>query len=251
MRLGEDDAVELTEERFRALARSSPWRWSTLRFTIHEHPPGNHHRAWLQRPDRLRVEDLDTGIGVAAHDEAGRAAAVPEFGAWLDAPSPVLDADGLVRVRPDVGFDTDPPLNGNYVWASLLDPVELAGGADGSGTRLGGLVEVEHHGRLAWEALAQPADGYDPLCSCCSLLICEDSFLGQKPPGFVMPDATRVRLDVETGVCVLAEQVGGSRAGHGHDVAIEAVDEPMPDELFGSNHRRRRFHRGWRRWLWQ
>ncbi|RBY74740.1 hypothetical protein DQ238_21345 [Geodermatophilus sp. TF02-6] len=47
---------------FRALARSSPWRWSTLRFSVRW--PGNPWRtgpvrAWLRRPDLLRVETLD------------------------------------------------------------------------------------------------------------------------------------------------------------------------------------------------
>jgi hypothetical protein len=31
---------------------------------------------------------------------------------------------------------------------------------------------------------------------------------------------------------VYAEQQGGSRDGHWHQVKIEAVDEPMADELF-------------------
>jgi hypothetical protein len=35
-----------------------------------------------------------------------------------------------------------------------------------------------------------------------------------------------------TGVCVFNEQLGGTRNGSGHDLAIEAVDEPMGDELF-------------------
>ena len=46
------------------------------------------------------------------------------------------------------------------------------------------------------------------------------------------PDAFRVRLDVGTGVCVRTEQIGGLTPGAGHDVRIEAVDEPMPDDLF-------------------
>ena len=37
---------------------------------------------------------------------------------------------------------------------------------------------------------------------------------------------------VATGVCVYNEQFGGTRNGFDHDLAIEAVDEPMGDELF-------------------
>jgi hypothetical protein len=40
----------------------------------------------------------------------------------------------------------------------------------------------------------------------------------------------RVRLDVQTGVCVLADDP--EALGTGHDLRIEAVDEPMPDDLF-------------------
>ncbi|MGY2002432.1 hypothetical protein [Blastococcus sp. SYSU DS1024] len=45
-------------------------------------------------------------------------------------------------------------------------------------------------------------------------------------------DAFRVRLDVQTGVCVLTEAVGGEISGRGHDLRIGAVDEPMDDDLF-------------------
>ncbi len=41
----------------------------------------------------------------------------------------------------------------------------------------------------------------------------------------------RVRLDVQTGVCVLADDP--EALGTGHDLRIDAVDEPMGDALFG------------------
>ena len=47
-----------------------------------------------------------------------------------------------------------------------------------------------------------------------------------------IPEAFRVRLDVGTGVCVLTEEIGGLTPGAGHEVRIEAVDEPMDDDLF-------------------
>jgi hypothetical protein len=46
------------------------------------------------------------------------------------------------------------------------------------------------------------------------------------------PDAFRVQLDVGTGVCVLTEALGGVTPGAGHDLRIDAVDEPMDDVLF-------------------
>ena len=50
---------------FAALARSSPWRWSTLRFTVAW--PGDPWstgavRALLRRPDSLRVESRDGAL---------------------------------------------------------------------------------------------------------------------------------------------------------------------------------------------
>jgi hypothetical protein len=47
---------------FAALARSSPWRWTTLRFTARwpsDPWRSQELRAWLRRPDRLRVETVD------------------------------------------------------------------------------------------------------------------------------------------------------------------------------------------------
>jgi hypothetical protein len=44
------------------------------------------------------------------------------------------------------------------------------------------------------------------------------------------PEVQRVRLDVQTGVCVLADDP--ETLGTGHDLRIEAVDEPMADALF-------------------
>jgi hypothetical protein len=56
-------SMELTEERFRALARSSPWRWCSLQFVRTRRPERDRLaadvRAWLRRPGGLRVEDLD------------------------------------------------------------------------------------------------------------------------------------------------------------------------------------------------
>jgi hypothetical protein len=53
-----------------------------------------------------------------------------------------------------------------------------------------------------------------------------------------------VRLDVQTGVCVFTS--APDRLVPGHDLRIEAVDEPMDDALFVQP-RRRGFlrRRGW------
>ncbi len=59
------------------------------------------------------------------------------------------------------------------------------------------------------------------------------------------PDADRVRLDTSTGICVLTEAIGGSTPGSGHELRIEAVDTPMPDNLFHSTPAQEPPRTGW------
>jgi hypothetical protein len=222
---------------FAALARSSPWRWSTLRFTERRGGPNARAeiRAWLRRPDLLRVETAAGGLLQVVREPRQR---------WpqQDLP-PVLRPDGLVELRPDDGTH-DAPMFQDYFWVAMLDPVELAdardwdsGGPAGPALDVEDVTEVEHAGRLAWEAVVRPTDGYEPRCGCCPLLRTRriDLLEYQDHPQYVLtayPDAFRVRLDVGTGVCVFTEQLGGLTPGAGHEVRIEAVDEPMDDALF-------------------
>jgi hypothetical protein len=228
-------APTLSADAFAALARSSPWRWSTLRFTV-SWPADPWRtgavRAWLRRPDRLRVETLDGG-----RLQVVREAASP------DRPLPVLRPDGLVASRPDSrGSAGDDPMYQDYHWVAMLDPVELA---DGNGSEDGlldplsieSVAEVEHGGRRAWEAIVDPAPEYEPRCGCCPLLrslLVDGREWGADSDKLLdeYPEVYRVRLDVETGVCVRTEAIGGSIAGAGHDLRIEAVDEPMDDGMF-------------------
>ncbi|SFO91431.1 hypothetical protein SAMN05660464_1518 [Geodermatophilus dictyosporus] len=203
---------------FRALARSSPERWSTLRFTERRRRDGAWSapvRAWLRRPDLLRVEDA-----------GGR----------------------LLGVVRETGADHDPMWQ-DYRWVAELRPEELADGLDpdarapaaGAALELDGLREVEHAGRPAWEALAVPTDRYEPRCGCCPLLRSrrvDELEWGSVPEGVEYPTAHLVRLDVRTGVCVWAEALDGTYAGETHDLRIEAVDEPVPDDLFRRARRR-------------
>jgi len=261
--------MEVTEERFRALARSSPWRWSTLRFVHRRQPERGRFdggvRAWLQRPDRLRVEDLDGGLIQVVREEHPRSVGVLTAGRrrrsheeTLLLPSevtPEIGSDGLVRARPsDWEVDYDDPMFQSYTWVALLDPVELADGDDdGPATTFEGLRAVEHHGREAWEATVRPISSYAPRCSCCALLLSEQSeqrleeeggpTVRAREPDFVFADAHLVRLDVQTGVCVYVQQLGGDDDGWWDDVTIEAVDVPIAEELFAQP-RRRRFQRG-------
>ncbi|MHB8295895.1 MAG: hypothetical protein ACYDH5_14990 [Acidimicrobiales bacterium] len=259
--------MELTVERFRALARSSPWRWRTLRFTVNWQgypsvPETATVRGWLARPDALRVETLD-GTLLVASDEPPRPGSYAPFttgGARVMLPdpppavevAPVYDEDGLVAKRPTEARYDDPMFQ-NYHWVAMLDPVELA---DGTDPRLpprtaveppvifDELVEVDHGGRPAWEARCRPNATYWPRCACCPLLASPQSdALGSPgaPEGFVFAEAHRVRVDLQTGVCVASEELGGTRDGWGHQMQIEAVDEAIPESLFK---RPSRFKRG-------
>jgi hypothetical protein len=242
--------MEPSAERFRALARSSPWRWSTLRYTEQQpdwsHPDDRPVRVLIRRPKLARVERLDGTLLRVLREDPQTVTPLSRDGNAKPVQLPGVsdavverDADGLVRRRPGRWeIDTDTAMIGNYYNVALLDPLELADGHDGGpGTTIAQVRVVDHHGREAWEAVLRPTAGYDPRCSCCSLLLSEliadDGMdLRAEDPSFAYPDAHRVRLDVATGVCVANEQLGGTRAGTGHDIAIEAVDEPMGDELF-------------------
>ncbi|WP_007025709.1 hypothetical protein [Saccharomonospora iraqiensis] len=223
------------------LARSAPRRWTTLRFTLIRHAgepapadrgtvPGSVPdwatdgvRARLRRPDALRVETRD-GTPLQVTRTPGNA-----------------DRDDALMFQ-------------DYHWVAMLHPAELADGehedmGHGDPLRFDDLRVVRHHGRPAWQADVRPTGFYAPRCPCCPLLFSAESedaggdddsewLLRNRYPELRYPEAHRVRLDVATGVCVSTEELGGSRPGRGHDVRIEAVDEPMPDSLFSDATRR-------------
>ncbi len=242
---------------FAALARSSPWRWSTLRFTVGW--PADRYRietlrAWLRRPDDLRVETLDGEFRQVVH-ERRTTVAVMSFPPTAEtsrsypwpaeeaAPAPGSRADGLIGVRPP-WLSYDAPMYRDYSWVAMLDPVELADGRDPDSGEpadralvLDDVHEVEHAGRPAWEAVVRTTPAYDPRCGCCPLLRSREVDLHEYGDDSdvlltAYPEAYLVRLDVGTGVCVLTEEIGGLSPGRGHDLRIEAVDEPMADGLF-------------------
>lgn len=233
---------------FRALARSSPWRWRTLRFVHHYaglDGPEAPVRAWIDRPDGLRVERVDDGELLTT----GRDRQQPRSAAWLtsdgsfvpathplpEAAQPELRDDGLVARRP-WDLDADAPMWRNYLWVALLDPVELADGRedDGTGTVVTDVLATQHHDRPAWQATVRPLRGYDPRCPCCPLLLdsptidVDDQDRAYEPRPH---DVYDVRLDVETGVCVSVRRGDGDRTPR-LDVVIEGVDEDLPDDWF-------------------
>lgn len=124
----------------RALARSSPWRWTSLLLV-----PPEAGRGW-------------SGLG-------GYEQQRPRRPLEPSAPQPDMRGDGLVARRPwGWEVDDDDPLSGSCRWVAMLDPVELADGsppftgetgADDRDSALSPLeavrpvAVVEHEGRAA------------------------------------------------------------------------------------------------------
>ncbi|MCU1691912.1 MAG: uncharacterized protein JWM64_1003 [Frankiales bacterium] len=209
-----------TVERFRGLARSSPWRWDAVSFALTSFL--DPVRATVVRPDRLRVVDARGRVVVdgaqAPTDRGGRR------------PEPALDGDGLSTAPRRVDQERDSvPMWQSYLWCAVLDPAELADGVDGNpGTDVLSVRAVVHHGREAWEAQLRPRETYAPLCGCCALLRNEvsDRYEGHGQGPYA--DGHRVRLDVETGICVLRAEVGGPQDGVRHDVRVTDVRPGTP-----------------------
>lgn len=229
---------EPTPERFRALARSSPWRWSSVEFEWHTRPTDPIRHAWIRRPGDLRVE----GPGEPAHlHTAGRISAADRL-SWPAETTPDYDADGLVAARPhDFDVNYDAPYFENSHWLAMLDPAELADtGVEAADlddpaaadplmpVGLTGLRLVGHHGRPTWEAIAMPGPAYDPRCNCCALLSGEPT--SDNAP-WIARAASVVRLDVRTGICVHLQHLD-EPAFLGLDVRILAVNADYDDALF-------------------
>ncbi len=86
---------------FLALARSSPWRWTSLHL-VHRSGSlhgsyGEHVEAWLVRPDGIRLVAAD-GRRVPLNLDTQRPDGRPT-GSWQP-PEPAYRPDGLVASRP-------------------------------------------------------------------------------------------------------------------------------------------------------
>lgn len=215
---------------FRNLCRSSPWKWTSLRFEYLERPGtgANMVRAWLRRPGALRLETPD---GILLHSTTGINDS--RDGLYISATrkswllpahlvTPVYDGVGLVRRRPEAAYGE--PSFGNSRLAAALDPVELAGNApvpmefpDSNPVEVDEVREVEHEGRTALEAIVRPGRNYAP---------------ADPADPLAHPGRTLVRVDAGTGVCVSSQSLDGENSGTGHWMKILAVDEYMLDDLF-------------------
>lgn len=211
--------IRLTEQTFRRLTQSSPWRFRTLHFTWSPAGPAFEQvEAWLRRPSLLRVR-LPSG---EEHHVNESSMVLPS--------DPDVDEHGLVVSRPDGAWcGYDDPMWQTYTWVAMLDPRELA-----VGTTLTDLAESQRHGRRTWWAQMAAVDGaYTPRCGCCPLLWGEVSeraeaadggpTLIRMQPDIEYPASWLIGLDVETGVVVSAEPLGGSRRDAGFTVTIHEV----------------------------
>jgi hypothetical protein len=218
--------MQPTPDDFRALARSSPWRWRTLHFRHRSGSPGP-CEAWVRRPGDLLVSRPDEPGGdyvsgvpysispVLTTGSPDGAAQVVELDPEREQ-EPVLRSDGLVASRPDGWhFRHGDPMWRSYTWTAMLDPVELSHHVEVSDLRA-----VDVAGRPAWRADLRALPGYDPRCggNCCELLYSEAGLRADFPDaedvpegwrGRVYPDHYDVALDVQTGVVVRCLPVGG------------------------------------------
>jgi hypothetical protein len=243
------------EDDFRALARSSPWLWRSLRFAVEDRldPIGLAPvRGWIRRPQAMRVETLDghllaamtgdptpSNVALFAIGEPDGVAPLPRVTWWTDpaAPTPRRRADGLVGepVLLPTHIVVDDQMWQNYRWVAMLNPRELADGVDDQpGAFVDALELGERHGRATLWATVRPRDAYDARCSCCPLLPSRAAALAEGFPDADgdFAEAHLVGLDVATGICVSTRELGGPADGRGFEVTIEAVDDPMPDALF-------------------
>jgi len=236
----------LTEDAFRALARSAAWLFTTLHFTFHRRDAtvSGPVEAWLSRPGRLRVR-LDDGT---EHVQLGTpwnngsfvrlGVEVADVRPWPQQVQPLWRSDGLVDRRPeDERMDFDDPIWGSYDWVAMLDPVELSWH-----TTVTNLTVTQRDGRTTWWAELAALEEYEPRCGCCPLLWGEVSERAEgsiggptwirQHPNVVYPETWLVGLDRATGIVVDLTPIGGSRPDAGFTVDLHAVDAELPDSLF-------------------
>lgn len=236
--------MQPTVDTFRALARSSPWRWRTLHFT---HRDGQRVvEAWVRRPGELvvRLPDGSEEYVTGAPYSVSRLRSTPteaRVDPWPDrapASQPTFRPDGFVAERPeDYHLEHGDPMWQDYAWTAMLDPDELSHDVEVDDLRTG-----EVRGRELWWARLRPVAGYEPRCGCCPLLWSEVSAAaeyGDEPERLArfraegFPAAHDVALDLQTGVVVSLEPVGGGRDHSGFTLEIREVDADLDDVFAG------------------
>jgi hypothetical protein len=235
-----------TADDFRALARSSPWRWTTLHFQHRSSFPGA-CEAWVRRPGQLLVRrsagQSEYVSGVPYSTSPVVITSTPEGVDWVDhrpepEEEPVFRPDGLVDSRPHGWyFQHSDPMWGNYSWTAMLDPDELSHHVE-----VANLRPVDVAGRSAWRADLRALPGYEPRCggNCCDLIYSEAGLRADFPEpedvpeswrGRVYPDHYDVALDVQTGVVVRCLPIGGLDDASWLENDILGVDKDL-DAVF-------------------
>ncbi len=240
-----------TEDRWRALARSSPWLWRTAHFELVR--TGADHVRLEARLDRRRALRVASGDGERVIQELQRS--MSSWFGWDERGEPVrgttsepfpwevaveFDADGLVPARPPGLKAAEELMWRDYRWVAMLDPVELADGSaerPGAATTLSEISAGDRHGRQTWWAVVREGPGYDPRCTCCPLLDGEladrlsEVEGGPRTPGLPRPAGRPTRwlvgLDRASGIVVSLQPLDGVSAAGGFEVVLHAVDDPV------------------------
>ena len=261
-------ASPYTASTFRHIARSSPWRWQTVRFELHRKfpsaPDGGAGHTWLQ--------PADAPAGGAAGAPAGRGSAAQSQDAdptlslncWVRRPGAlrVETLDGkLLASTTRINESRDSLfISGNRKpWLlppSLVNPVKDDNGfvvrrpealygepAYGTGRAAAALDPVELAGdrpvplEAPFANVAEIADIATVLHhgrqAVEAVLTPNSSYHPLFPNApLLFPGRTAVRIDLETGICVASQSLDGDTAGAGHWMVLLGVDEYMLDDLF-------------------
>lgn len=224
--------------RFRALARSAPWLSTSLKFEIDIPEEYSQPQRNLTGSVTVKIRQREA---IAVHNESGELVFQKEtFSAqrsrdYLAATSaswklpstlltPVYTSDQLILRRPEIaGFDGLLPLD---YWATVLDPVEIAGTEPAAldlafdhPTYIHELREISYEGRSAVAAVLSAGHTYQPTLA-----------------NFVLVPAetrTLLILDQNTGVVLLRQVLTGSEAQVAPDLKLRILAQ---DEYYINSH---------------
>ncbi|WP_104108761.1 hypothetical protein [Arthrobacter sp. N199823] len=261
-------ASPFSADTFRHLARSSPWRWQSLRFELHRKFPtasdGGSGNSWV--PAAGAVAGSANMVGPGKRTRAGGESADPtlSMNCWVRRPGALrvetlegklLASTTKINESRDALF-----ISGNRKpWLlppSLVNPVKDSDGfvvrrpealygepAYGSGRTAAALDPVELAGErpVPLEApfanVAEIADiamlTHHGRAAVEAVLTPNSSYrpvFADAP--LLFPGRTAVRIDLETGICVASQSLDGETAGAGHWMVLLGIDEYMLDDLF-------------------